>query len=89
MGQAETARDPEFYDKRPNAFAPIEIVILCRINQIKARDPANHAGSEYKGREIDTPCLRNPGTNWSDGERQSEEEVRRAREPLRERIEKN
>ena len=88
MRQTKTARDPKFHDKRSNAFAPIEIIILRRINQIEARDPANYASPEHKRRKIDMSCLRNPGADRSDGERQSEKEVRRAREPFRERIEK-
>jgi len=89
LRHAETVCDAKFHDKRPNTFAPIEIIILRCINQIKAGDPADHAESEHKWRKIDTSCLCNPSTNRSDGERQSEKEVRRAREPLRERIEKN
>src|SRR5207302_10307382 len=87
--QSEAARDSKFYDERLNAFASIEIIILYRINQIKSSNPAHHAGSKHQRRKIDMSGLRNPGAERPNCQRQSEKEVGRAREPLRERIEKN
>jgi hypothetical protein len=66
LRQPKTARDPKFHDKRPNTFASIKIVILRRINQVKACDPANHASSEDERRKIDMSRLRNPCTDWGD-----------------------
>ncbi len=89
LSQPQATRDPEFYDKRSNALATIEIVILCRINQIKSSDPADYAGSKHQRRKIDMSGLRNPGADRRNCQRESEKEVGGAREPLRERIEKN
>src|SRR6266446_2790569 len=89
LSQPQATRDPKFYDERPNAFAPIEIIILCRINQIKSSDPADHARSKHQWRKIDMSGLRNPSADRRNCQRQSEKEMGRAREPLRERIEKN
>jgi len=72
-----------------NSFTSIEIVILCRVNQIEARDPAKDSRPQNDWRKIDMFCLGNPRADRGEGEGEAEEEVRRGCKSLRERIEKN
>ena len=89
LRQTKAARDPKSYDKRADPFASIKIVILRSVNQVESSDPANYTGREHQRRKIDTCSLRDPCTNRSDGQRQSEKKVRCAREPLGNGVEKN
>src|SRR4030095_5867972 len=89
LSEPKASHHPEFHNKRPNPFAPIEIVILRRINEIKPRDPANYAGREYNRGKIDPTSLRDPCADGCDSQREAEKEMRCARESFCERIEKN
>src|SRR5262245_3276578 len=89
LRQTKTLCNPEFHNKRSNTFALIEIVILCGVNEIESGDPANYAYRKHDRGKIDSSSLRYPCTNWRNSQRETEEEVRRAREPFRKRIEEN
>src|SRR5881227_3752459 len=87
--ETQTTRDPQSHDQRPYRFAPIEIVILRRINQIKPCDPANYACREHNRGKIDPTSLCDPCTDRCNGQRETEKKVRCARESFCDGIEKN
>ena len=69
-------------------FAPIEIVILGRVNQVETGDPTKHACAQNKRRKIDIPGLRNPGANRRDREGEAKEKMRRRGKSFGQRVKK-
>ena len=43
LSKAQTSRDTQFQNERMDVFAPVKIVILRRVNQVEAGDPAKYA----------------------------------------------
>lgn len=73
----QTSRDPEFDDERMDPFAPIEFVILGRVNQVETGNPKEDACAQNKRRKVDIPGLRNPGANRRNSEGEAKEKMRR------------
>ena len=60
--------------RRANAvLRAIELKILRRVDQIEARDPADNTRPEKEGRQSEPAGCRNPGADWSDGQRERRE----------------
>ena len=78
LSETQTARDPQFHNKRSNPFTPVEIVVLRGINQIESRHPANYTRRKHKRRKIDVSRLGDPRADRSNRQRQSEKEMRRS-----------
>src|SRR5437764_13146864 len=67
-------------------FAPVEVDILSRVDQIETGDPTDHAGSENERRQIEPASFSDPRTRGSDPECEAEEKVGRPREAFCQRV---
>lgn len=76
LREAQASRDPELDDERMDPFAPIEIVILGRVNQVETGNPKEDACAQNKRRKVDIPGLRNPGANRRNSEGEAKEKMR-------------
>src|SRR5438132_14098116 len=68
---------------------PIEVVILSGINQIKSTHPTNDSKGKDEGRQFQPACLRDPGRDRRNPERETKKKVRCVSKMFGERIEKN
>src|SRR5215470_89698 len=89
LRETKAPGDPKLYHQRANPFTSIEIVILRGVNQIESSDPANYTGRKYQRCKIELSSLGDPGADRSNGQRQSNEEMRRTGKSFCDRVEKN
>ena len=66
------------------SFTPVEIRILCRVDEVEAGHPADYAGSQNQGRQSELSRLRDPRTGRCHRQGKTEEEVSRVGEAFRE-----
>ena len=70
-------------------FVAIEFEILRRVDQVEARDPADHSGRQDQRRPGEPAGCRDPGPDRRDRQREPEKEMGRRGEAFRQRVEKD
>src|ERR1700730_4187137 len=89
LRQPQTGGQAEPNHQRMQSFAPIEVVVLCGIDQIKSAHPSNDSNGKDEWWQFHPTCLRDPGRDRRYTERETEKKVRRVSEMFGEGIEKN
>ncbi len=85
-GNPESATDAEMAGDGVESGVAVELKILAGVEDVEARDPEGDGGGEKEDARVEGAANRDPGGGGGDTERETEHQVRPAREAFRVRI---
>jgi len=89
LRESQAGGETESNHQRMQPFMPVEVVILSGIDQIKSTHPTNDSKGKDERRQFQPACLRDPGRDRRNPERETKKKVRRVSKMFGERVEKN
>src|SRR5438445_11017146 len=85
----QTGGETESNHQRMQPFIPIEVVILSGIDQIKSSHPTNDSKGKDERRKFHPACLRDPGRDRRNPERETKKKVCCVSKMFGKRVDKN